>query len=29
VSPFFCDYVPTVTSSTPTPGTAMAERGRR
>ena len=28
VSPFFCDYVPTVTSSTPTPGTAMAERGR-
>jgi hypothetical protein len=29
VSPFFCDYVPTVTSSAPTPGTAMAERGRR
>ncbi len=29
VSPFFCDYVPTVTSSAPAPGTAMAQRGRR
>jgi hypothetical protein len=29
VSPFFCDYVPTVTSSTAAPGTAMAQRGRR
>jgi hypothetical protein len=29
VSPFFCGYVPTVSSSTPQPGTAMAQRGRR
>jgi hypothetical protein len=29
VSPFFCDYVPTVSSTTPQPGTAMAQRGRR
>jgi len=29
VSPFFCDYVPTVSSSAPQPGTAMAQRGRR
>ena len=30
VSPFFCDIVPTVSNTAaPTPGTAMAERGRR
>jgi len=29
VSPFFCDYVPSVSSSAPAPGTAMAQRGRR
>jgi len=28
VSPFFCDMVPTVTSS-PAPGTATIQRGRR
>jgi len=28
VSPFFCDYVPTVTSA-PQPGTATVQRGRR
>ena len=29
VSPFFCDYVPTVSAAAPAPGTAMAQRGRR
>ena len=29
VSPFFCDAAPTISNSTTTPGTAMAERGRR
>jgi hypothetical protein len=29
VSPFFCDYVPTVSATAPAPGTAMAQRGRR
>jgi hypothetical protein len=29
VSPFFCEYVPTVSSTAPAPGTAMAQRGRR
>ena len=28
VSPFFCDYVPTVTSA-PQPGTVTVQRGRR
>ena len=29
VSPFFCDVVPTASSTAATPGTAMAQRGRR
>ena len=29
VSPFFCDVVPTASNTAATPGTAMAERGRR
>lgn len=29
VSPFFCDAAPTISTSAATPGTAMAERGRR
>ena len=29
VSPFFCDAAPTISNPATTPGTAMAERGRR
>lgn len=29
VSPFFCDVVPTASNTAATPGTAMAQRGRR